>query len=47
MENNKKRTLHCIKRIAHLLGLLKEEMEDLCDALGIIDGKDTENASWT
>jgi len=32
---DKKRIMHCMKRIAHLLGVLKEEMDDLCDALGI------------
>lgn len=35
MADNKVRIKHCLKRIAHLLGVLKEEMDDLCDALGI------------
>jgi hypothetical protein len=35
LKQDKMRIRHCIKRIAHLLGLLKEEMDDLCDALNI------------
>ena len=35
MPDNKIRIRHVIKRIAHLLGILKEEMDDLCDALNI------------
>ena len=39
MENNgkKMRIRHCMKRIAHLLGILKEEMDDLCNALEITE----------
>lgn len=33
--SDRKRILHCLKRIAHMLGLLKEEMDELFDALEI------------
>ena len=31
------RIRHCMKRIAHMLDLVVEEMDDLCDAIGIIE----------
>ncbi|KKN05356.1 hypothetical protein LCGC14_1088200 [marine sediment metagenome] len=31
------RIRHCMKRIAHMLNLVVEEMDDLCDAIGIIE----------
>ena len=34
MDRKSVRIAHCIKRIAHLLGLLKEEFDDFCDAAG-------------
>lgn len=38
MKQRMERILHCVKRIAHLLGIVKEEFDDLCDALGVKEG---------
>lgn len=43
--SNNIRQMHCAKRIAQLLQLLKEEFDDFCDAAGLIPKEEVDNGS--